>query len=128
MQIIELRLSHFDLYSPVNGEPIANEDIGFNVDAKSLVGYWMDEVMNEPFIKNNEFASKWEERIAEKEEELEDYLDYYEALETFLKEYSCPTWIVFKITTGTEAGGPGDETVWFVIDMQARTEQNANED
>jgi len=124
MQIIELRLSHFNLYSPANGEAIANEEIGFNVDAKSLVGYWMDEVIGEPFIRNNEFASKWEELVAEKEEELEDYLDYYEALEIFLKDYPCPTWIVFKITTGNKAGGPGDETLWVVIDMETGTDEN----
>ena len=126
MQIIELRLSHFNLYSPANGEQIATEELGFNENAKSLMAYWMDEVMGEPFIKDLEFSAKWEKLVAEKEDDLLDYLDYYEALETFLKEYPCSTWMVFKITTGTEAGGSGDETAWFVIDMEAVSEENEN--
>jgi len=119
MQIIELELSHYNLCSPVNGEPISTEEEGINEDAKSLMGYWMDEIMGDPYIKDDDLKLKWEEMTRDKEETLQGYTDYYEALETFLKEYPCKTWIVFKITTGAPAGSPRDETTWFVIDMEA---------
>jgi hypothetical protein len=119
MQIIELELSHFNLYSPVNGEQISSEEDGINEEALSLMGYWQDEIMGDPFIKDPDLQLKWEEMVTQKKEELLDYLDYYEALEKFLRKYPGESWIVFKIITGAAAGSPRNETAWFVIDMEA---------
>ncbi len=57
MQIIELELSHYDLYSPATGELICGEESGYNEEAKSLMGYWIGEVFTEPLIKDESIQS-----------------------------------------------------------------------
>ena len=59
MQINELEFPHSNFYNPANGKLIPNEDMGYNNNAKSLIARWVDEVINDPFIKNNGLKLKW---------------------------------------------------------------------
>ena len=127
MQIIELELSHLDLYCPVTGELICNEEMGYNEAAKSLKGYWIDEVFMEPFIKDASLNAAWAKLVSEceeaqeKAEEDDSELDEAYELDTnrlyrFLSDYDAPTWIVFQMANG--AGGEVTNKGLFVVDME----------
>lgn len=122
MQIIELELSHSDLYCPATGEVICNEEVGMNEEAKSLMGYWIDEVFMEPFIKNESLKAAWE-LLVEKTDAAAEAGEDDEGLDTlrlvqFLTEYESGTWVVFQITNYGLACGPVPNTIWYVIDME----------
>ncbi len=112
MQIIELTLSNLDLYCPVTGEPICLEDSGYNDEAKSLKGYWVNEIMDQPFVKDKKLEDDWESFVAKFEDE-NDYFPGSMEMDDFLTEYDSPNWIVFKICT---YGMMGD-IAWFVLNM-----------
>ena len=112
MQLIELSLDHHKLYCPISGEPILEpEDV--NHDAPSLVAYWVDMAINEPFIKNDELRGAWEAWSATQE----GWVDT-DSFVTWLKEYDGGlNRVVFEITNHGIANGPVSSTVWFVLDM-----------
>ena len=123
MQIVELELNHFNFYCPATGEFILMEDEPCNEDAASLMGYWVDEVINEPFLKDEQLKKDFEAFINYHEEEDEDFSLGFEELEQFLTEFEAPNWVVYKITTcGIGCGGPICSTVYFVIDMNTVAE------
>jgi len=116
MQLLNLELDHFNLYCPSTGEYILLEDEGVNEDALSLKGYWVDEVMGEPFIKDADLQKAWDAFIENYEKENDDFPDYTE-IETFLVNYPEPNWVIYKITTHGMACGPICSTAWNVVDM-----------
>lgn len=113
MQIIDLTLSHLNLYCPATGEYIAKEDTGYNEDAKSLMGYWINEILDQPFIKDAILNAVWEAFALKYEEENDGLSPEYSDLEEFLSEYEHSTCIVFKIRTEGLIG----DIAWFVLDM-----------
>jgi hypothetical protein len=123
MQIVELELNHFNFYCPATGEYILVEDEPCNEDAASLMGYWVDEVIEEPFLKNQLLKKELEAFINDQEEQDEDFSFGFKELEQFLTEFKEPSWVVFKLTTcGIGCGGPMCNTVYLVIDMNTMTE------
>ena len=118
MQLLELELDHLNLFCPSTGEFILLEDEGVNEEAESLKGYWVDEVMYEPFIKDKKLQQAWDLFIEKYEEEHADFPDYKE-IEAFLVDYPQPNWVIYKITTCGMACGPIWSTVWTLIDMNA---------
>lgn len=115
MQLLNLELDHFNLYCPSTGEKILSpEDV--NENAKSLKAYWVDEVMYEPFIKDEALEQAWKVFIEKYEEEHDEFPDY-EEIETFLVNYPEPNWVIYKITNHGIACGPVWSTVWQIIDM-----------
>jgi hypothetical protein len=116
MQILELELDHFNLYCPATGEFIFVEDEPINEDALSLKGYWVDEVIEEPFIKDEALRKAWDGFIEEYEVDHQDFPEFSE-IEQFLVNYPEPNWVIYKITTNGMACGPVSTTVWHVVDM-----------
>lgn len=115
MQIIDLELQHFNFYCPATGECILKEDEPCNDDAKSLQAYWIDEVMEEPMIKNKKLAADWKRFYAR---HRKDYQSDFDVLEDFFRQYEQPAWVVFKLTnSGMGCGGPTSMTVWKVLDL-----------
>ncbi len=128
MQIIELELSHTNFYCPVTGEAISKDNEMVNEAAKSLKGYWVSEILLEPFIKDNQLKKAWETLVAdceaaeEKAENEDSELDEAFILDIdrivkFFKDYNTPTSVVFEITTSGLSHGPNSSTVWYVIEM-----------
>lgn len=129
MQIVKLELSHLDLYCPATGELICSEETGYNEEAKSLMGYWIDEVFTEPFIKNEALKAAWEKLVAECEEaqekadeegeELDEAFDLStERLYQFLADYDAPTWVVFQIGLYDSASEMVTDNGWFVLELE----------
>jgi len=121
MQIIEIELSHSNFYCPVTGEVISDEDAPpMNENAKSLMGFWIDAVLEEPIINDKILKSSWNRYVKKFEKESgEDYPDCAD-LRKFLADYKNPTWIVFEITSSGIGHGIHSDTVWYVIDMETR--------
>jgi hypothetical protein len=117
MQIIQLELGHLNFYCPATGEPINEANNTCNETAKSLQGFWVNEIIYEPHFNNTELEKDWNNFVIIFEKEKEDeYLEPSDLL-TFLEKYDHPNWVVFEITTTEFACGPISSTVWFVIDM-----------
>lgn len=116
MQILDLELKHFNLYCPATGEVILEDCEPINEDALALKGYWIDEVISEPFIKDDALQLAWENFIETYEAEHDDFPGY-EEIEAFLVNYPEPNWVIYKITTHGMACGPVWSTVWHVVDM-----------
>jgi hypothetical protein len=120
MQLLNLELEHLNLFCPATGEEILSpEDV--NESAKSLKAYWVDEVMYEPFIKDEALEQAWKVFIEKYEEEHDDLPDSGE-IEDFLVNYPEPNWVIYKITTCGMACGPVWSTVWNIIDMNTVNE------
>lgn len=118
MQIIDLELPHFNFYCPATGDCILMEDEPCNDDAKSLQAYWIDEVMDEPMIKNEKLAADWK-LYYNKHRKKHQYS--FQVLESFLKKYDQLNWVVFKLTfCGMGCGGPTSMTVWKVLDLNVQ--------
>jgi hypothetical protein len=122
MQIIELELSHYDLYSPSTGELICSEEKGYNEDAKSLIGYWIGEVFTEPFIKDESLKAAWYQLIQKVDAAVEAGEDdeglELENVPQFLAEYDAPSWIVFQLGHSDDVTGTVIDNSWFVLNME----------
>ncbi len=116
MQLLELELDHFNLYCAATGEVILEDCEPINEDALALKGYWIDELMSEPFIKDEKLQQSWDLFIKKHEEEHNDFPNYSE-IEAFLVNYDKPNWVIYKISTHGMACGPVWSTVWHVVDM-----------
>jgi len=120
MQHLELELNHFNFYCPATGIFILKDGEQCNESAPSLMAYWVDEVIDEPFIKNPELAAAWAEYCREHIQADNEELGAVEMLQNFLAEYPQNNWVVFKITHCSVAHGHQSITAWFVIDMEAK--------
>jgi len=124
MQLITLSLEHWNFYCPVTGEIITADGEDLNI-TPSLKGVWVNEILDEPTIPDSELCTAWDNLIenlnddesAETQDEDED-LDG-STVDTFLRNYSAPNWIAFRIRAGTASF---NETVWFIIDMDTTVE------
>ncbi|RCW36758.1 hypothetical protein [Marinilabilia salmonicolor] len=114
MQLTELTLSNLNLYSPSTGEVICHEDSGYNEDAISLMGYWIQEIADQPFIKNPTLKKEWEAFFTRFETEHDIFPSGEDDLDNFFKQYNNPDWLVLKVKT---FGMPGD-TAWFIVNME----------
>lgn len=122
MQIIALELDHLNFFCPATGEQILSPT-DCNEEAASLKGYWVDEVLYEPFLKDEQLKKDFEAFMQYHEEQEEYFSLGFKELEHFFTEFDAPNWVVFKITTrGIGCGGPMCSTVYKVIDMNTLSE------
>jgi len=115
MQIITLELENLNLYSPSTGEVLCHEDTGTNEDARSLMGFWTQELMDTPLIKNPALLQAWDAYMEESDARLEADDEYPGPdVDEFLFQYDHPTWIAFRIDTWGMIG----DVAWFVVEME----------
>lgn len=114
MQIIELSLDHYNFYCPVTGVWIANEE-DVNDDAPSLLGYWLDEFWDEPFIKDDRLLQEWTKYMDNFEalQNSEEFVNVFRLLEDFFSNLNLENVVVFKKADNV----PFSLTPYFVIDM-----------
>ena len=115
MKLLDLELDHLNLYCPATGVQILSEE-DMNDDAPSFVGYWLDEFMTEPTIKNKQLAADWE-KFYDEFEEKQNREPKYNEVEQFLIDYPEQNWVIYKITTCGMACGPVCNTVYIILDM-----------
>ncbi len=120
MQIINLKLDHYNFYCPVSGEYITLEDEPINEDAISFRGYWFDEFWDEPTIKDQTLKAAWESYLASlkmKHADLSE-LDIVQTLDAFFHSIDSENYVVFKIHKREISILP-DKLIYYVIDMNA---------
>ena len=110
MNYCSFELSHFNLFCPATGEVICGPE-GLNEQAKSVRGFWVSEVMEEPIISDADLKQAWNAAVTEADDADSA------VLEKFLRGYVAPNWCVFKVTTSGMACGPVSTTAWFVLDL-----------
>ena len=121
MQIITLELENLNLYSPSTGEVLCHEETGYNEEAQSLMGYWVQEIMDEPFIKNPSLQQAWDAYMEESDARLEADNEYFSPdVDEFLEAFESPTWIAFRIQTFGIIG----DVAWFVVEMDGVAEED----
>ena len=123
MQIVRLILDHINFFCPATGERITGGGLSANDEARSLVGYWIDCLFDEPHFNAVELKEAWTEVC--KQFYNKDHYDYPGDvdLEQFLLEFDRPNWVVFKITTFGIPENPSSITTWFVINMNTEIEE-----
>lgn len=117
MQIIELELNHNNFFCPATGEYILKEDEDANHDAASLMGYWLGDCIEEPFIKNAALQENYDLYVLNKQNKNSNFRIGSNELENFLTHLDVKNWVVFKISTG--GNFRPWQIVYFVIDMDA---------
>ena len=110
MQIVKLELKHYNFFCPATGEQILSEEY-CNDDAKSLQGYWLDEFIDEPVIKNKTLAKDWKTFQKKNQDPVENSSDL---LRSFFTNYQKSDWVVFELTNKGDNMGL---TVWKVLDL-----------
>jgi hypothetical protein len=120
MQIINLKLDHYNFYCPVSGEYITTEEDGVNENALSFRGYWFDEFWYKPTIKDERLSRLWSEYFQGFKRSSSDYidLDFSEKLDEFFSSVNLENYVVFKIHKNEISAIP-DKLMYYVIDMNA---------
>lgn len=117
MEIIEIDidLEQDRMYCPSTDEIIFAPDLEeLNGEAEAFIGYWHDEVLYNPEIKDETLKNAWHEFRDNLNEDDEDF-DVWDAPINFLAEYDNPEWLVYKCTTYEIACGPVSSTVYHVV-------------
>ena len=117
MQIITLELDNFDFFCPVTGEQIMGEEVPFNEDAKSLLGFWHTEIIEEPIIKDSKLAKAWESFLAKFYEDDEDAFLTTDEVEDFLQNYEFDNAVVFCRIVKGFACGPVYDVSYTVLNL-----------
>jgi hypothetical protein len=120
MKIIKIESSNHKMLNPKTGEIIIDEE-GLK-ESPSLIAYWVDEVIREPGIYNDELKQTWKDFVIKYEEEEDDFPDF-EALYSFLEKYESADWIVYEITLSGIACGPYSTTAWHVVNKDVVVEE-----
>lgn len=118
MQIVEVRVPHYNFYCPVTGRKICDEKSA-DQNVPSLMGTWVDLNMEEPMINNTKLREDWE-KLSDTFYTDDTDTDVWEEQERFLKRYDAPNWIAFKITIYHKKSGIENGIVWHVIDMETQ--------
>jgi len=110
MNYVELDLDHTNLFCPITGEQICGDNI-MHEKASSLMGFWINEVLNEPTINDKKLLSAWKNLVKETEKNG-DVVDAA-TLKKMLRDYKHPNAVVFEIYDSSLLGDGG----WFVLDL-----------
>ena len=117
MQIITLELDNFAFFCPVTGEQIIGDEVPFNEDAKSLLGFWHTEIIEEPIIKDSKLAKAWESFLAKFYEDDEDAFLTTDEVEDFLQNYEFDNAVVFCRIIKGFACGPVYDVSYTVLNL-----------
>jgi hypothetical protein len=120
MQIVSLKLDHYNFYCPVSGECISMEDEPLNENALSFKGYWFDEFWDEPSIKDERLKALWLDFFQTLKTNYPNFIDidYSEKLDEFFTSVEINNFVVFKIDK-IEGSIIPDRLIYYVIDMNA---------
>ncbi len=110
MQVIEIEREDNDFFCPVTGLPVF--DNRGKPAAPTVRGLWVGEVVDEPFIWDEDLQRCWDEYLASLDED-EDGIDIQE----FLARVEAPGWVAFQISVYGFACGPVWSTSWTVLDL-----------
>ncbi|WP_320112055.1 hypothetical protein [Draconibacterium orientale] len=114
MKIYNLACDNFKMYNPKTREAIVDEECDDN--AKSLIGYWLDDFAH---FNDENLQEAWENYSEKLNRGKSDIYFNWKALTKFVKQYNAPDWIAFHINVG----GYDSYTVLFVVDKNVEVEE-----
>lgn len=114
MEIYSLACDNFKMYNPTTGEVIVDEEC--NDNAKSLIGYWLDDFKH---FNNETLRKAWEAYEEKTNRGKTDNNFNWKVLTKFIKQYNAPDWIAYHINVG----GYDSYTVLFVVDKNFEVEE-----
>lgn len=107
MKIYNLACNNFKMYNPTTGEAIVDEECDDN--AKSLIGYWLDDFAH---FNNKRLQEAWENYAGKiSKGKINNYFNW-KTLTKFIKQYYAHEWIAYHINVC----GYDSYTVLFVVD------------
>lgn len=109
------------MFNPITGEVIVEEEC--HDDAKSLKGYWICDLLDEPVINDDKLRTAWEDFVENFYKDNHGTPFSWETLNKFLQEIDNPLWIAYEITSTGIACGPTDYTVVFIVDKDVIVEK-----
>jgi len=108
LKYVKIETENDSLFCPISGELIFNES-EMNENARSLLGYWVGEVIDTPTIKDKKLQKAWDDLVIKcgaNGVETED-------LQKMLHDHEHQNAVVFEIfKTGWDGG-----YLWFVLDL-----------
>jgi hypothetical protein len=127
MKIIECSISeNHRIYCPCTDETLLEPGHnGILSKPAAIIGHWLDEDMNEPFIKNKDLQAAWEKYYNDYLDKEDDELHPLDVLIGFLEDYNNPAWKVFQLTERGMACGPTFHTAWLVVPADTIVEEVA---
>ena len=116
MQLLDLKLRHNNLYSPVTGEPISKENEGLFDTNPNFKGLWHHENMLDPIFNDSDLEEAWNDFLEDFEAKHQDAPDE-EAIEQFLISYPEPNWVIYKNNYQEIEDGTITSLIWTVVDL-----------
>lgn len=126
MNIIEINVddSTDRMYCPSTEEVIFSPDMKeVNEDADAFIGYWHNEILDQPEIKDPKLLDSWEKYFESWDELMED-MDPSEIVENFLRNYQNEQWAVYQSRLTSMACGPVATTVYMVVKADTIVEKD----
>ena len=113
MQIIKLKLDHYNFYCPVTGNPIMDGET-LDLTNSALLAHWFDEDFLNPHINELSLRMQWEDY--KRDFDSYHYIDSSLIL-NFLEGYQSMDYVAFSISeNGTSVQSKNHQNI-FVIDM-----------
>ena len=98
MQIVDLKLDHYNFYSPATGGVIL-EETDVNENEPSLLGYWIDRFWQEPHINDPYLETKWLDYLSNYDElsKQKEFINEFRSLEDFFADISPCAFTVYLV-------------------------------
>ena len=127
MEILECNISEkHRIYCPCTDETLLKPGHGgIRPEPDAIIGHWLDEEMNEPFLKNKDLQAAWEKCYNDYLDKEDDDLHPLDVLVGFLNDYNNPSWKVFQLNERGMACGPTFQTAWLVVPADTIIEEVA---
>ena len=111
MQIVQFERGNFDLFCPVSGQPMLDEDR--QPCAASLRGCWSEWALDEPIGLCEELREPWQSHLARY-----GTTEGEEPIVSFLEALDRPDWVAFQITTYAEPMREMWFSTWYLLDLR----------
>jgi hypothetical protein len=121
MKICSFNYSNFKMFNPITGEVIVEEEC--RNDAKSLKGYWLCDLLDEPVINEDKLRTAWEDFMENYIKDNQGIPFSWDAVEKFLENLDNPLWIAYEVTSTGIACGPVSFTDVFIVDKDVIVEE-----
>jgi len=117
MKIERYEYDDFMITDTKTGEKIVDHE-GYVEEAGSLIAFWINEIIDEPTIKDDGLKKSWE-KYFDKVFENEEWPD----MEEFFSGYDNPDWKVLETVSYSLACGPVRMTSWIVVPVTAEIKE-----
>jgi hypothetical protein len=110
MQIVRFERDNFDLFCPVSGQPVLDQNR--EPSAASLRGCWFELALDEPIGLCEELQESWRAHLESCGPSAGE-----SAIVTFLESLERSDWVAFQITSYEEPLRQIWFSTWYLLDL-----------